>query len=279
MRLRSTLILLAFTALLLASPSISPTAAQTDLQCFAETGFCIGGPIRAYWERNGGLAVFGFPITDRTQATVEGRALQVQWFERDRLEIQPDGTITTGRLGVERLTQIGTPWQPGASGPAGAGCVAFPETGYEVCGPFAQYWRQNGGLARFGLPITGAYETTIEGKPVTVQYFERRRFELHNGAQVLLGLLGREVLAGQGTQPVAPAPQPPAPQPPTPTPAPQPTAVPAPTSSCHPSYPDVCIPPPPPDLDCGDIPYRRFRVVGSDPHRFDGDNDGIGCER
>lgn len=48
--------------------------------------------------------------------------------------------------------------------------------------------------------------------------------------------------------------------------------------NCHSSYPDVCIPPPPPDLDCGDITHRRFTVVGSDPHRFDGDNDGIGCE-
>jgi len=47
---------------------------------------------------------------------------------------------------------------------------------------------------------------------------------------------------------------------------------------CHPSYPTVCIPPSPPDLDCGDIQYRRFAVVGSDPHRFDGDHDGIGCE-
>jgi micrococcal nuclease len=47
---------------------------------------------------------------------------------------------------------------------------------------------------------------------------------------------------------------------------------------CDPSYPDVCIPPPPPDLDCGDIRHRRFRVQGRDPHRFDGDNDGIGCE-
>jgi len=48
---------------------------------------------------------------------------------------------------------------------------------------------------------------------------------------------------------------------------------------CHPSYPDVCIPPPPPDLDCRDIPYRRFRVLPPDPHRFDRDGDGIGCER
>jgi micrococcal nuclease len=51
------------------------------------------------------------------------------------------------------------------------------------------------------------------------------------------------------------------------------------TGRCDPSYPDVCIPPPPPDLDCADIPYRNFRVVGRDPHHFDGDHDGIGCER
>lgn len=47
---------------------------------------------------------------------------------------------------------------------------------------------------------------------------------------------------------------------------------------CDPSYPDVCIPPPPPDLDCPDIPYRRFRVLPPDPHHFDRDGDGIGCE-
>jgi hypothetical protein len=50
-------------------------------------------------------------------------------------------------------------------------------------------------------------------------------------------------------------------------------------ADCDPSYPDVCIPSPPPDLDCGQIEYRRFKVVGADPHNFDGDYDGIGCER
>jgi micrococcal nuclease len=48
--------------------------------------------------------------------------------------------------------------------------------------------------------------------------------------------------------------------------------------TCDPSYPTVCIAPPPPDLDCADVPYRRFRVVPPDPHRFDGDHDGLGCE-
>lgn len=48
--------------------------------------------------------------------------------------------------------------------------------------------------------------------------------------------------------------------------------------NCDPSYPTVCIPPPPPDLDCKDVPYRRFQVLPPDPHRFDRDNNGIGCE-
>src|SRR6185295_9647112 len=68
---------------------------------------------------------------------------------------------------------------------------------------------------------------------------------------------------------------------PTPTP---PSGIPAPTETppggggCDPSYPTVCIPPPPPDLDCGDIPYRRFQVLPPDPHNFDREGDGLGCE-
>jgi hypothetical protein len=56
----------------------------------------------------------------------------------------------------------------------------------------------------------------------------------------------------------------------------------APPPNCHPSYVGVCIPPPPPDLDCSQIPYRNFQVIytvpNPDPHRFDGDRDGVGCE-
>ena len=52
-----------------------------------------------------------------------------------------------------------------------------------------------------------------------------------------------------------------------------------PAGRCDPAYPTVCIPPAPPDLDCGEIPYRRFPVRPPDPHGFDGrDDDGLGCE-
>jgi hypothetical protein len=65
------------------------------------------------------------------------------------------------------------------------------------------------------------------------------------------------------------------PKPPPPPPPPS-------GGQCAASYPTVCIPPPPPDLDCADIPYRGFRVrwdvADPDPHRFDGNRDGVGCE-
>jgi hypothetical protein len=48
--------------------------------------------------------------------------------------------------------------------------------------------------------------------------------------------------------------------------------------NCDPSYPDFCIPPPPPDLNCPDIPQKNFTVLPPDPHNFDGNNNGIGCE-
>jgi hypothetical protein len=64
---------------------------------------------------------------------------------------------------------------------------------------------------------------------------------------------------------------------PPPPPPPPPSG-----GKCAASYPTVCIPPPPPDLDCGDIAFRNFRVrwdvADPDPHRFDGNRDGVGCE-
>ena len=48
--------------------------------------------------------------------------------------------------------------------------------------------------------------------------------------------------------------------------------------NCDPSYPDVCIAPPPPNLNCDDVPYNDIKVEGDDPHGFDREGDGIGCE-
>lgn len=48
-------------------------------------------------------------------------------------------------------------------------------------------------------------------------------------------------------------------------------------TGCEPSYPDVCISPPPPLFRCRDLEVASFKVFGSYPHRFDPDGDGIGC--
>lgn len=60
-----------------------------------------------------------------------------------------------------------------------------------------------------------------------------------------------------------------------------PTADESTATNCHPAYPDVCIPSPPPDLDCAQVRrmgYRNIRVLAPDPHGLDRDGDGTGCE-
>ena len=66
-------------------------------------------------------------------------------------------------------------------------------------------------------------------------------------------------------------------EPPIPPPPP-PVAPPVDGSGCDPSYPTVCIPPAPPDLNCGDVEFTDFVVRQPDPHKFDGNKDGRGCE-
>jgi micrococcal nuclease len=48
--------------------------------------------------------------------------------------------------------------------------------------------------------------------------------------------------------------------------------------NCDPSYPDVCIASPLPELNCDDVSFKDIKVVGDDPHGFDREGDGIGCE-
>lgn len=47
---------------------------------------------------------------------------------------------------------------------------------------------------------------------------------------------------------------------------------------CDSSYPEICITTYSSKLICADIPFRNFKVILPDPHGFDSDADGIGCE-
>ncbi len=76
----------------------------------------------------------------------------------------------------------------------------FAETGKMVRGPFLDYWRAHGGLAINGFPVSDEMTQLLEdGRPYTVQYFERVRLEWHPGNpepyRVLLGQFGRQEFA------------------------------------------------------------------------------------
>lgn len=182
---------------------------------FKETGHTLDGKFREYWEKNGGLARFGYPITEPFEEfSIElGKALTVQYFERNRLELHPEnaGTqyeVLLGMLGREFSAIIGPRPQGAISSgetlevPDG---LFFKETGHSVTAKFYAYWKNNGGLAQHGLPLTEPTEeiNPIDGKKYTVQYFERSRLELHPenaGTQyeVLIGHFGVQYLKAMG---------------------------------------------------------------------------------
>ena len=80
---------------------------------FADTGHSLQNGFKAYWEANGGVGVFGRPISEEwSEIRPDGRKVVMQMFENARLEWWPDlagtGTeITRGLLGVERLQRSG----------------------------------------------------------------------------------------------------------------------------------------------------------------------------
>jgi hypothetical protein len=90
-------------------------------------------------------------------------------------------------------------------------CLFFVETHHSLCFGFFAYWRQHGGMALFGMPISEEFqERGADGTMRTVQYLERARFEYHlefkgTAYEVELGLLARELaVAHPGEDPFAP---------------------------------------------------------------------------
>jgi hypothetical protein len=211
---------LALIPLLVCALAPAPRAGAQGERCFEETGLCISGRIRAYWEHNGGLSVFGFPITPLRMEDVEGSTVQAQWFERTRLELHPENAppydVLLGRVGDDALLLQGRDWwREGREAGPKDDCLWFEKTGHNVCDVapglgFWSYWRQHGlrssalesyrrSLALFGLPLTEARLeiNPDDGQPYLIQWFERARFEYHvapsGGSLVLLGLLGNEL--------------------------------------------------------------------------------------
>ncbi len=177
------------------------------------------------------------------------------------------------------------------------------ETGHTVASPFWTFMTSSGPVYEdgevvtddlfldpfyaTGFPITEAHWTRaiVNGTEtdVLVQAFQRRVLTYTpsnpDGWQVESGNVGRHYYEWRHESDATPKATP------TETPTEEPTEEPTETvvvdPLCDPAYPDFCIPPPPPDLSCDDDilnGQQNFTVLAPDPHDFDTDGDGVGCE-
>src|SRR5690606_33385942 len=136
-----------------------PLQRLADEVFFEQTGHHVRGAFLRYWWNNGGLDIFGFPITE--ELDFHGRA--VQYFRRARFEWHPENPsnfqVLLGHVGIE-VTDRHT--DPAFKSPVPKDYQFqntperrfFPETGHFLSYGFKQYWEQRGGLAIFGYPIS-----------------------------------------------------------------------------------------------------------------------------
>ena len=196
------------------SEALPSTGVPKTSRYFATTGKTVRGAFLGVFNRYG-LQSIGYPLSEERQEN----GLTVQYFERVRMEHHPElagkgyGVLMT-RLGAD----LSKPNQPfaGAASPAKAGAV-FRETNHTLSEPFLSYWKANGGVVRFGYPIS----EPMQQDGLRVQWFERARFEYHpelarKGQTVQLSLLGRSayekvaarIAPAPSSAPVSPASQP-----------------------------------------------------------------------
>jgi hypothetical protein len=102
----------------------------------------------------------------------------VQYFERAVFEAHPENlapyNVLLSLLGTIAFQQR---YPRGAAGQIASNSPDarfFPETGKHVGCLFLDYWQKNGGLMRFGYPISEELiEREADGSAVRVQYFQR----------------------------------------------------------------------------------------------------------
>lgn len=97
----------------------TPTA---DRDCFVETGHSLAFGFRSFWQQHGGLATFGYPISEEfiELNPDTGQFHTVQYFERARFEYHPEhaGTefeVLLGLLIRDDLQAAGWLWPPANS--------------------------------------------------------------------------------------------------------------------------------------------------------------------
>jgi glucose/arabinose dehydrogenase len=171
------------------TPSPAPAASipGSGSRPYKETGKTVTGIFLDYWDAHGGLAQQGFPISGllREVSDLNGKPYTVQYFERAVFEYHPENQtpfkVLLSQLGTFQYRKRYPNGAPGQAPNNSPGSALVPETGKRLGGRFLQYWQQNGGLLQQGYPISDEFTevSDLNGKPYTVQYFERAVFEYH----------------------------------------------------------------------------------------------------
>ncbi|HET9492858.1 MAG TPA: PDZ domain-containing protein, partial [Chloroflexia bacterium] len=87
-------------------------ASAANPQRFSQTGKTLGGKFREYWERKGGLAQQGYPISDEfmEKNALDGETYLVQYFERAVFELHPENDppydVLLSQLGKYRFDRL-----------------------------------------------------------------------------------------------------------------------------------------------------------------------------
>lgn len=193
------------------APAPAPASASSGSQYFAGTGKSVQGEFLRAFQKYG-LARIGYPISWE----VAENGLRVQYFERVRMEYHPElaskGTpVLFSPLGLQ-LTG-GIQFAKTTSNIASKARLYFQQTGHSLASPFLSYWRDNGGAALFGYPIS----EDVQQDGLRVQWFERARMEYHPELAAKTGVVQLTLLGAivynkalkSSMARVAPAPTPP----------------------------------------------------------------------
>lgn len=149
------------------------TQAGGGYRYFEETRHVVRGEFLEFFDRYGGLAIFGYP---KTEPFVQD-GFVVQYFQNARFELHPENPVPyrvqLGLLGVD-LNYERSRVEP----PNSISRVRhyFPETGHTVTYAFLEFFKAKGGIDVFGYPITEMYYEN--GR--MVQYFQRMKLEWHS---------------------------------------------------------------------------------------------------
>ncbi|RLT23222.1 MAG: hypothetical protein DWI30_04115 [Chloroflexi bacterium] len=193
------------------SPQEVPASLQTSgSRTFSETGFTTANYFYKTWKATpNALFVYGMPISQpfiEESISNPGEYYRVQYFERAVLEESPDlagtayyvqGRLLGSALVAMRRTEVA--FVPVPNPNDGSFDTVTQHTLRNNPAPFADFFRQNGGLKVFGRPLSEQFQEVnkADGKRYWVQYFERQRMEWHPDEpnpqyRILLGLLGSE---------------------------------------------------------------------------------------